>query len=126
MDTIHECRIVSHFGWHGTQEMANLLLLFDIYVEIANHDDATLSADVFFAAAELARGHIAFHDVDAVLLVEGDAGDFVKTYDIILADQTALATGVIYEHLRHGRLAARDQVPAGRCGSFRCRAGQAQ
>jgi hypothetical protein len=40
MDTIHECRIVSHFGWHGTEEMANLLLLFHIYVEIANQDDA--------------------------------------------------------------------------------------
>src|SRR4051812_14283195 len=90
--------------------MANLLLLFHIYVEIADHDDATLSANVFLSAAELTRGHIAFHNVDAVLLVEGDAGDFVKTYDIILTDQTALAAGVVYEHLRYGCLTARDQV----------------
>jgi hypothetical protein len=31
-----------------------------------------LSSDVLFGAAELAKCHVAFHDVDAVLLIEGE------------------------------------------------------
>ena len=42
-------------------------------------------------AAELAGLHVALHDVDAVLLVEGDAGDLVEADDVVLADQPALA-----------------------------------
>ena len=63
-----------------------------------------------FAAAELARRHVALHDVHAVLLVEGDAGDFVEADHVVLADQAALAGRIVHEHLGDGRLAAGDQV----------------
>ena len=90
--------------------MADPLLLLDIDVEVADHDDAAFGADVLLAAAELTRGHVALHDVDAVLLVEGDAGDFIEADDVVLAYQTALAVRIVHEHLGDGRLAARDQV----------------
>ena len=65
-------------------------------------------------AAELAGLHVALHDVHAVLLVEGDAGDFVEADDVVLADQAALAVGIVDEHARDRRLAAGDQVGVGR------------
>ena len=71
--------------------------------------DAAVGADRLLPAAELARLHVALHDVDAVLLVEGDAGHFVKTHHVVLADQTTLARGIVHEHLGHGGLAARSK-----------------
>jgi hypothetical protein len=65
-------------------------------------------------AAELTGLHVALHDVHAVLLVEGHAGDLVEADHVVLADQTALTGGVVHEHPCHGRLAARDQVRIGR------------
>jgi len=56
----------------------------------------------------MAGGHVAFHDIDSVLLIEGDAGDLVKTDDIVLADETTLSRGVVHEHLGDRRLAAGD------------------
>ena len=53
--------------------------------------DAAVGADALLAAAELAGLHVALHDVDAVLLVEGDAGDLVEADHVVLADQAALA-----------------------------------
>ena len=69
-----------------------------------------VGADALLAAAELAGLHVALHDVHAVLLVEGDAGHLVEADHVVLADQAALAGGHVHEHLRDGRLAARDQV----------------
>ena len=62
------------------------------------------------AARELAGLHVALHDVDAVLLVEGDARDLVEADDVVLGDESALPGRVVDEHAGNGRLAARDQV----------------
>ena len=43
-----------------------------------------LGADALRAAAELAGLHVSLHDVDAVLLVEGDAGDLIEADDVVL------------------------------------------
>src|SRR5262245_13642741 len=94
MNAIHESRIVPHLGRHWAEEMANLLLLLDVYIEIADHHHAAFGANVFFPATELPRCHIALHDIDAVLLVEGDARDLIKANDVILADESALTVGI--------------------------------
>ena len=57
--------------------------------------------------------HVALHDVHAVLLVEGNAGNFVEAHHVVLADQPALAVGVVHEHPGDGRLAAGDQMGVG-------------
>src|SRR3954468_17544264 len=90
--------------------MSDTLLVNNIDVEIADHHDAATCADRLLAAAELAGLHIPLHDVDAVLLIEVDATDFVKANDVILRDKTALTRRVVYKHPRDRRLAARHQV----------------
>ena len=72
-------------GGSGAEQVADALLVLDVDVEVADHDDAAVGADALRAAAELARLHVALHDVDAVLLVEGDAGDLVEADDVVLA-----------------------------------------
>ena len=90
--------------------MTDLLLLLDVDVQVPHHDDTALGADTLFATAKLARSHVAFHDVDAVLLIEGDPGNFIEADDIILADQAALPGRVVHEHLRNCRLTSRNQM----------------
>src|SRR5690349_11267707 len=90
--------------------MAHTLLLLDIDIEIADHHNPALSPDILFRAAKLARGHITLHDVDAVLLIKGNSGDFVETDNVILTDETTLSSGVVDEHLGDGCLYTRDQM----------------
>ena len=110
MEPVMESGVVAHFLGQRAEQVADALLLLDVDVEVADHDDPALAADALLAAAEFAGGHVALHDVHAILLVEGDTGYFVEADHVVLADQTALAVGHVDEHLSHGRLAARDQV----------------
>ena len=111
---VHERRVAPHLRRQRAQQVADPLLLVHVHIEVANHHDAAIGPDIFLAAAELSAGHVALHDVDAVLLVEGDARYLVEADDVVLADQALLARGVVHEHLRYRRLAARDQVGVGR------------
>ena len=110
VDPVVVCRVVAHLLGQRTQEVADTLLLLHRHIEVADQDQRPLRADALLAPAELARRHVPLHDVDAVLLVEGDAGDFVETHHIVLADQAALPVCHVDEHLRDGGLAAREQV----------------
>ena len=90
------------------------VLLLTVDVEVAYHHDAAVGTDLVLAAAELARRHIALHDVDAVLLVEGDARYLIEADNVVLADETTLSSGIVDEHLCDRRLAAGDQMRVGR------------
>lgn len=54
VDAVHEGGVVAHFRGEGAEEVADALLVLDIHVEVADHDDAAVGADAFLAAAELA------------------------------------------------------------------------
>ena len=73
VNPVHEGGIVTHLGWQRAKQMADTLLMLDIHVEVADQHDGAVGADALLAARELARLHVALHDVDAVLLVEGHA-----------------------------------------------------
>ncbi len=94
--------------------MPDPLLVLHVDVKVADHDDTAIGANALLAAAELGRLHVALHDVDAVFLVKGDAGDFVEAHDVVLAHESALACGHVDEHACDGGLAARYQVRVGR------------
>ena len=90
VEAVHEGRVVAHLRRQRAQQMADPLLLLDVHVEVADHDEAAVGADVLLAAAELAGRHVALHDVDAVLLIERDARYLVEADHVVLADQAAL------------------------------------
>ena len=85
-----------------------------IDIEVTDKHHGAIGTDAFLTPAEFARLHVALHDVDAVLLVEGDAGDFVEADDVVLRDEAALSSGVVDEHPGNGGLAAGNQVRVGR------------
>ena len=87
MNPVHERGVIPHLRRQWAQEMRDALLLLNIDIEVADHDDAAVSADLILAAAELARRHVALHDVHAVLLIEGDARHLVEAHDVVLADK---------------------------------------
>src|SRR4051812_3521417 len=94
--------------------MPDALLLLDFNVQIANHDNTTLGTDVLFGAAELPRGHVSLHDVDAILLVEGNAGHLIEAHHVVLTDEATLATCIVNKHLGDCCLASRYQMGVGR------------
>jgi hypothetical protein len=114
VDAIHERGVVAHLGRQRLKQVADALLMFDIHIEVADHDDGAVGADALLAARELAGLHVALHDVHAILLIEGNAGHLIEAHHVVLANQAALAVGVVDEHARHRRLAAGNQVRIGR------------
>src|SRR5690606_30194433 len=83
---------------------------FDINVQVSQHHDAAVCADVVFAPAKLPGGHVPLHDVDAVLLVEGDARHLVEAHHVVLAHQTTLPGGIVDEHFGNSGFAAGNEV----------------
>src|SRR6185295_4830108 len=110
VDAVHEGGVIPHLDRQRSEEVTDALLVLHVHIEVTDQHDAAISADAFLAAAELARLHVALHDVNAVLLIEGDARDFIEADHVVLADKAALAAGVVDEHARHGGLAAGDQM----------------
>ena len=88
--------------------MANPLLVLYVHVEISNHDDAAIGANALLPATELARLHIALHDVHPVLLVEGNTGDFIEADHVVLAYQPALPAGIVDKHSGDGCFPSRN------------------
>ena len=82
----------------------------DVDVEVADHDDPAVGTDRLLAPAELTGLHVALEDVDAFLLVEGDARDLVEADHVVLGDQAAPSGVHVHEHVGDRRLAARDEV----------------
>ena len=90
--------------------MTIALLVLHIHIEVADHDDRAIGPDAFLAPAEFAGLHVTLHDVEAILLIEGDTRNFIKADHIVEADQPALPAGVVDEHPGNGGLAARDEM----------------
>ncbi|MPN16347.1 hypothetical protein SDC9_163686 [bioreactor metagenome] len=70
--------------------MSNSLLLLNINIEVAHHDNGTICPDAFLAPAELSRLHITLEYVHSILLVERHPGHLIKANNIVLANQTTL------------------------------------
>src|SRR5437879_5154565 len=90
--------------------MPNPLLVLHVDVKVSDHHNTAISTNTLLAAAELGGLHVALHNVDAIFLVKGDAGDFVEAHDVVLAHKSALACGHVDKHTGDGGLAARYEV----------------
>ena len=73
MDTIHKCSVVAHIRGERTKKVANTLLVLHIDIEVADKYNTPVGSDVLLAPTELAGLHVALEDVDAFLLIEGNA-----------------------------------------------------
>src|SRR5580700_8413935 len=78
VNAVHKSSVVTHLRRQWAEKMANPLLMLHVHVEVTNHDDTAIGTNAFLAAAEFTRFHVALHNVYAIFLVEGDAGDFIE------------------------------------------------
>jgi hypothetical protein len=85
VDTVHQRRVVTHLRRQRTEQVTNSLLVLHVNVEIPKQDDA--GADAIAAVGEFARLPESFHDVDAVLLVEGDARYLIEADHVVLTSR---------------------------------------
>src|SRR5437867_7815396 len=104
MDTVHESGIVTHLRRHWPEKVPHSLLVLHVHFKIAHHHHAAIGSDALPPPAKFPRLHVALHDVDAVLLIERDAGDFIKTDHVVLTDQSPLTGGIVDEHPGNGCL----------------------
>src|SRR6266851_755735 len=110
MESIHKCCIVTHFRWHWSKQVTNALLMFYVNFKVSNHNDTAAGSDAFSPSAELTRLHVAFHDIDPILLVEGYAGYLVEANNIVLTHQTSLTGTVVDKHAGDGCFTSRDKM----------------
>src|SRR6266568_1142122 len=90
--------------------MTNALLMLYVNFKISNHNNTATCSNAFSSSAELSRLHVAFHDVDPTLLVEGYASYLVKTDNVILTHQTSLTGTVVDKHAGDSCFASRDKM----------------
>ena len=93
--------------------MTDPLLVLDIDIKIANEYNAAIRPNAFTPPAEFAGLHVTLHNVDAILLIKGDAGDLVKADDIILADEAAFACAIINKHTGYCGFTAGNEMSIG-------------
>src|SRR4051794_17113496 len=82
VDAVHEGGVVAHFRRQRTEQVTNALLVSDVNVEVANHDNAAEPSDALLAPAELPRLHVALEDVDPIFLIEGHPRDLVEAHHV--------------------------------------------
>jgi hypothetical protein len=82
VDAVHQRRVATHFRRQRAKKMTNSLLVLHVNLEIAYHHHAAIGADAFLSPAEFAGLHVALHNVDTVLLGEGNAGNFITEASI--------------------------------------------
>ncbi|MNP46929.1 hypothetical protein D3C76_1409600 [compost metagenome] len=90
--------------------MAYSLLVFDIDIEVTDKHHGAIGSNALLPTTELAGLHVALHDVDTFLGIEGDPADLVKTYHVVLTDQPTLAASIVHKHFGDSGLAAGNQM----------------
>lgn len=103
-----ECRVIRHFGRQGTKQIPDALL-HNIHVIVPHHHDAPLGANALLATAKFSQGHVAFHDVYAVLLIEGNTGHLSK-HTTSEWQTRPLSVGIVDKHLCYRCLPAGDMM----------------
>src|SRR5438445_396366 len=98
MEPVHECSIVTHLRWHWPKQVADTLLVFNVNFEVSHHNYAATRPNALSAPAELTGLHIAFHDVNPILLIEGYPGYLIEAHNVILANQAPLSIAVVDKH----------------------------
>src|SRR5260370_41738581 len=110
MQSIHKCCIVTHFRRHRSKQVTNALLVFYVKFKVSNHNDTTTGSNTFSPSAEFTRLHVAFHDIDPILLIEGYAGYLVETDNIVLTNQASLTGTIVDEHASNGGFTSGDKM----------------
>src|SRR2546425_10103269 len=110
MKAIHKCCIVTHFRRHRPEKVTNSLLVFYINFEVPHHNHTATSSNTLTAPAELTGLHIAFHDIDTILLIKGYPGYLIKAHNIILANQAPLSIAVVDKHTSNRCFASRYEM----------------
>ena len=108
VEAVEERGVDHRFGERG-EEVACLDERIDGLVDVADEHHRGIGIDRVAATGERSRGHIVLHDLDAVLVLEGDARDLVEGHHVPEADQADLAAGHVVEQVRDGGLSAGNQ-----------------
>ena len=88
--------------------MACLHKRFDV-ADVADEYHRRISRYRILTASKRTRGHVVLHDLDAVILLERDAGNFVERDDIPVTNQTDRTAPHVVEQVGDRRLTAGDQ-----------------
>ena len=109
MDTVAESRVRSHFWRDRVEQARRFQQDIDRLVDIADKDHRCRSRFFFLAPGKGSRCHIVFHDLDTILVLEFDAGYFIKGHTVPQADQSNLMAGHVVKEVGYRRLAARNE-----------------
>ena len=92
---------------NGAKQVAGLHQRVDRLVDVADEYHAGRGADRIPPAGEGTGGHKVLHDLHAVLVLEGDPGDFIEGHHVPQAHQPHHAPCHVVKQVGHGRSAPR-------------------
>ena len=86
MNPVQKGRVVSHDSGKRIKQIGRPHHHVHRMIDIPNKDHPGRRLDFVPAPSKGARGHVVLHDLHAIVVLELDAGHFVKGHDVPHAD----------------------------------------
>ena len=108
MEAIKECRVDHRLG-KRSKKMAGLHKCIDRLIDVADKDHTGRRRYRIATSCERSGCHVVLHDLDAILVLEGNTCNFVKSDQIPHPHKPDLAAAHVVEQVCNGCLTARNQ-----------------
>ena len=96
MHTVQECGISAHFRREGVKQAGCLQQYIHALIDVANKDHGGGGSLFFLATSKGTGSHVVLHNLDAVLILETDAGNLIEGNTVPQTYQTnCLATHIV-------------------------------
>ncbi len=106
MHTVEERRVHAHFRRKRVKEAGCFQQHIHALIDVADKDHRSGRGFFFFAAGKGTGSHIVLHDLDAVFVLEVDAGNLVECYAVPQPHQANGFSAHVVEQVRNGGLTA--------------------
>ena len=111
---VEEGRIGTHLRRERIKQAAGLQQDIHALVDVAHEHHRSAGGLFFLATGKGTGGHVVFHDLDAIFILEIDARHLVEGNAIPQADEADSLPAHVVEQVGHGCLAAGDEDAVGR------------
>ena len=109
MHAVKECSVRSHFRRKRIKKAGGLEKDFHTLIDVPDKDHGSRGRNLLFSTCKGSGCHIVLHDLDAILVLEVNSSDLIKSDTIPEADQADLTPAHIVEKIGNRRLPARHE-----------------
>ena len=109
MDSVKKCRVRPHLRRERVKKAGRFQQYIHTLIDVSNKDHRSTCRLLFLAAGEGTGSHVILHNLNAVLVLEMDSGNFIESDAVPKPYQSYGFSAHIVEQIRHGCLTAGDK-----------------